>query len=350
VPRLVIGLDESDPLFQVSDALILDDELLVAEQSTGRLRFYGMSGELRRSVGGSGEGPGEFRRLGWLQRVGDRFFAYDLALRRLSEYELDGTHVRDVRIEEHPPLRFPYAFGVFADRSILVATYAPTEGLPQQGTFREKVVLLRYGEDGTFQDSLGTYSGTDDYVEPWGRGGQRTARLPFGRQTIVTVFGNRYVVAENDGPDMPMFDETGSRLGVFSSPLSPERLAVEPSDVATARERFARFDTPERKLGETFDRMPLPDTFPIYGWSGAQRLKLMRSVAAGEIWIINFGGVRDSRPRWSVFDTTGTYRGDVIAPEEVELLDATADVAAVLHWDDTDVETVQLRSIQREVE
>jgi hypothetical protein len=346
ISTIVLGADDSAPLFQVSGGVLLDDGLVVGEQSTGQLRFYRSSGRFIRAVGGAGEGPGEFRRLGWLQRVGDRIFAYDLALQRLSEYRLDGTYVHDVRIEAHPPFAFPYAFGLFANRSILVAAYAPQEDVPQQGAYRPRVVLMRYAPDGTFLDSLGWYAGTDTYVEPWGRGGQTTAPLVFGRQTMVAVSGNLYFLTENDGPAITVFDTAGSEVGRLHPPGTLERRPVRERDIAVARGRFARFSTPQVKLGEVFDRMPLPDTFPIYGWAGFHRLKLMRAVTAGEIWVLNFGGARDLRPRWSVYDTTGAYKGDVIAPEEMELLDATHTTAAVLQWDEMDVETVRLRPIR----
>jgi hypothetical protein len=162
---------------------------------------------------------------------------------------------------------------------------------------------------------------------------------------MVAVSGNRYFVTEDDSPFISIFDTAGTKLGVLRPPLMPDRKVVRESDVRIARRRFVRFETPQVKLGQVFDRMPLPDTFPYYGWAGEHRLKLMKAMASGEIWVLNFGGVRDTRPVWSVYTPRGTFKGQVVAPEEIEILDASSDTAVALHWDELDVESVELRPL-----
>ena len=90
-PVVQIGSLEEEAEYQlheVSDALRLSDgRIVVASEGTNDLRFYSSHGAFLRSVGGTGEGPGEFRGLVALERLpADSLLAYDQRLRRVSEH------------------------------------------------------------------------------------------------------------------------------------------------------------------------------------------------------------------------------------------------------------------------
>jgi translation elongation factor P/translation initiation factor 5A len=91
--------------------------------------------------------------------------------------------------------------------------------------------------------------------------------------------------------------------------------------------------------------MPTPSTFPPYGWVGRRQLTLLRVGQDGYVWVLEFGGVRSSQPVWTVFSADGTVRSRIMAEEELDVLYSNNEFAVVHHWDDLDVETIELRQI-----
>ena len=60
-PLFTIGDDPDEPLHLVIGAVLTDDALILAEESTYSLRFYDRAtGRLLRAVGQKGEGPGDY--------------------------------------------------------------------------------------------------------------------------------------------------------------------------------------------------------------------------------------------------------------------------------------------------
>jgi hypothetical protein len=66
-PLIVIGGNEEDlghQLMEVAGAFRLEDgHIVVCDRGSGEVSFFTQNGDHLRSVGGQGEGPGEFRRL-----------------------------------------------------------------------------------------------------------------------------------------------------------------------------------------------------------------------------------------------------------------------------------------------
>lgn len=92
-PEVSIGVVDGPAEYQLSDVSsavrLPDGRILVADGGSGELRYYGADGEHLRSVGGVGEGPGEFTSLAGLALVADTLFVYDRDLARLSLVDLD---------------------------------------------------------------------------------------------------------------------------------------------------------------------------------------------------------------------------------------------------------------------
>jgi len=95
-PVAVIGGDDSRPghdLFGVRQAAMLSDGGIVLANGGGNeLRFFGADGAFLRSVGGEGQGPGEFDALVWVGVMrGDTVLAYDQSQTRLSTLTAQGV-------------------------------------------------------------------------------------------------------------------------------------------------------------------------------------------------------------------------------------------------------------------
>ena len=106
-PSLSIGAVESggaDELFQVRDAIRLaDGRIVIANSGSSELRVFNADGSHAGTWGRRGEGPGEFPARGptaislW---PGDSIAASDEFRARLSLFDLNGAHGRDVAFDK----------------------------------------------------------------------------------------------------------------------------------------------------------------------------------------------------------------------------------------------------------
>ena len=94
-------------LFRIEDLDRMEDgRLVVLNRGSQELLVFGRDGEFLRSIGGRGEGPGEFMDPIELDFVaGDSIVVWDWELGRLVLFGPDGSHGRSVRL--HPPVPVP---------------------------------------------------------------------------------------------------------------------------------------------------------------------------------------------------------------------------------------------------
>ena len=120
-PRVSIGSaegDEAELLFRVTDARLLDDgSVLVVNAGTRQVRIYDRSGDLLRSFGREGAGPGEFSRLSGMQ-VADlspnSVTLFDSGNGRLQVFGLDGGFGRSIRVASADGYGRPFVAGRFS--------------------------------------------------------------------------------------------------------------------------------------------------------------------------------------------------------------------------------------------
>ena len=346
VPLAVIGDDTDDPLHGISGALFLGDTLVLTDRSSLSLRFYSRTtGELLHTVGGEGEGPGEFRQVGRPHRAGGRLYVWDRTLRRLSAFGTDGEFHGSTTIEPVEPYSFVSFLGVLPDGSSLLGLHQFDFNPVREPTVERAVwVLATYDAHGSFTDSVGSFVPSESYVEPFGRAGEQSTSAVFGRDGAVEVLGGQYYVMDNVSPAIGVFDQHGGSLGVLAPDPPPAPVPVTQADVQLAKSRGGELMRTALDEG----RMPVPEFFPPYGWSGRRPLRALRATGAGGVWVLDYGGIRDSTPTWSVYSPDGTQVMRVRSPDEVSVLAVDGDIAAVLAWNEFDVQTVQVRRILRQ--
>ena len=111
-PTLTIGAfdgAEEYLLFQANGARRLSNgDILIANGGTYELRFYDPSGTHVRSVGREGDGPGDFRSMGGVWRLGsDSIAVWDSGNRRLTVFDIDGELGRSFRLDPFPEAWLP---------------------------------------------------------------------------------------------------------------------------------------------------------------------------------------------------------------------------------------------------
>ena len=327
-----LGADDDLPLYQVRGAVLSGDTIVVAERSTGQLHFFNRGGEFLKSVGGLGEGPGEFRMLGSLHKAGEQLYVYDYLLRRLSVFATDGSYLRSVQIRPAEGYSDAALEAVLADGCLLVAAYPLGDG-PYTGFYRRTEILLRYDAEGSYMDSLLVYQAAESFEKTHPDGGQTMGRVPFGKRTAAEAYGTQFYLIENNDFTIEVFDQSGGKLREMRASNDVQA----PVSAEHARAKRMRHSPRVR------DELPMPDSFPPYGWHGLTTLGLAHVSSVGDLWVLN----GEDLPAWTVFTEDGTERGHVRALEVLDVLDADDEIALVLHRDDLDVETVQVRRIRQ---
>lgn len=165
-----IGTSE-DPLFGVAGAVLVGDTIVVANGGSHALQFYGIDGNLLKKVGGRGMGPGEFSSIDGIQVIEDRLFVFDHDQDRISEFLRDGSFVSSTQLARIDGWFSPKPLGVFRNGAFLGELIRLSGALqPYEGVSRVEKMLASYDSDGSFQDSLVNFHGSEIFNMPW-RGG-----------------------------------------------------------------------------------------------------------------------------------------------------------------------------------
>lgn len=339
---------EHDPLHDVTGAALLGDTIIIVDGSSATIRWYDSRDGSVGTVGGEGEGPGEFRSIDWVQRVGDRVVAWDGSLGRLSEFTAAGNLVGTTSLEVVDPYVDVAAVGVFSDGSILGQARSQTLPASDDGVYRTPFVLQRFASDGQYVDSLGWYEGTEMFAGRTEMGNVVMA-LEFGRQSAVKVWGDQYYVMDNNGPAIRVFELTGQPAGRIEVPGGPADRDIAAADWNWVRNRWIEQGTiPGIDYGAFFDEIyggliEPRERLPYFGWADRARpLSPLRIDNRGRLWVLLYGGVGDARRAWTVLDDKGIVYAQVMADGEIDVLEAADDWLVTLHWDEFDAETVHM--------
>jgi hypothetical protein len=319
----------------------------VANAGSHQLFVYSIDGTFLRAVGNEGSGPGEFRSMAWVQRIGSTLFVYDSELARVSRFNGRGEFLGSVNIRPTEPFALAQPLGLFPDHSFLVLASRQLVSAAAKGAvYRDTLALLRYDAAGQMNDSIGTYVLTERYADTFGRSGHVMWDLPGGRASALVVSGWRYYVIQNDAPVVTIRDTSGMLVQEFQE-LHPSVASISEQDLGLLRARLLPPGMPLRdQMREIVDRIPIPTAPPPYGWIGARRLSMLRVTDYGEVWALRFGGLPSSLPTWVVFDSAGAVRGHVVADEEFDVLYCDAQMALVHRWSELDAETLELRRVR----
>ncbi|MGD2152752.1 MAG: hypothetical protein PVG79_05750 [Gemmatimonadales bacterium] len=351
-PLVTIGTVGGDPeyeLFRVRGALLLrTGEIVVADAGSQELRFYDREGRHLRTAGGEGGGPGEFRTLYWIGRVGpDSIVSLDFRERRLSYFDAAGRFARSVRLEASPELSNPEPVGVFADGSLLVRQGSYTvRARPPTRVERPEEPIYRYRPDGMTVDVLGSFPGYEVTIAPSGsvRGEEVYGRSlrKFGRATVFAVSGDRFYVADNASYEIRLYSTDGE-LGMIVR-RDHEPVPVTEADIRLLRDSILARTTDadrRRRVERGLDEEPAPPViFPAYAPE-------IRVGADGNLWVREYTRPGERLAPWSVFSPEGVWKASARIPYGLRVLDVGEDYVLGLHRDDDGVEYLQLFELRR---
>jgi hypothetical protein len=307
-----------------------NEEVVIANGGAHQLHWYDASGELLRTVGREGAGPGEFGQLNWIARHGaDSVLVLGGRARRLSVFDPGGTFVRSVPVAA----RGDY-WGTFADGSPLLGQ----DRYGGEGFVRQDVVLWKLSVADGSADSLGTYGGDEQII---GRDGNMFFILsaPFGRQGVFAVSGARYLVADQEQYEISEYTSDGGLARLFRIRQTPA--TVTSVDIDRFREgSIAAYEGSDLEAWQRrLDEQPYPDVFPTHGAMMVDKL--------GQLWLQAFPKPWDELVEWWVFDPEGRPIGTVTLPTAFEAYEIGEDYLLGKWADSLDVEHVGMYGLSK---
>ena len=339
-PSLSIGAvdsGEDDQLFRVTDATRLPDgRIVIANSGSNELRVFTADGSHAGNWGGRGEGPGEFTSYSpaavalW---PGDSVAAANPWGSRLSLFDRDGNHGRDVRLDTS--LR--NILDLLPDGKIVTRGSAGIGGemTGTSGLVRQEAEWGILAADGTMHMSLGEYPGSEAWAIFGSDGSIRSVRFhPFGRATLGAVWGDLVAIGVQDNYEIKAFATDGSLVRIVRRDGDLER-PTRADQNAYWEQRYANRPDEERveALNEVKD-MPLVDSYPAFSGVLADR--------AGYLWVREYQGAA-----WTVFDAEGQIHGLVETPPGLRTFEIGEDYILGWKYDELGVEYVQLWSLDR---
>ncbi|MFC1660944.1 hypothetical protein ACFL3S_05750, partial [Gemmatimonadota bacterium] len=237
-PSLVIGSfegPEEAQLYRVRGGLRLPDgRFVVANEGTWELRIFGSDGSHLGSMGGEGEGPGEFNSVRLLGLLGDSLLVLDRRLRRVSLIHPDEGFVRSFPLAEGVAA-YPMDGWLFNTGSILIQDLPLSEsGAHEEGFNRTPVPYKSSDLSGALLTDFGKLPGAEMVnVTRQTEHGLATllSSVPFGKAPEVAVAGDRLFFASHDGYEVKVLGSDGSlqrivRLDHVPIPVTEEDLAA----------------------------------------------------------------------------------------------------------------------------
>ncbi len=344
-PAITIGATPESELAFVSGAIRRrDGAIVVADGQRLQLLLFDSVGTLRRVLGRDGSGPGEFRSIMWMGRLGrDSIAVFDMRQLRMSVFADTG---------------FARSYAVRRNDQILAAAMTPAGFFPggrpvihSGGSFlladpgparieRNQWSAAVYDAAGNPGALIGRFPGNEVAVSPITSGpiAGRFSRsgLLFGRSGALAVAGDRLVALDNGEFRIDEYDDTGRLRRSIRRAQTPE--AVTDADVeALIEERAATMARPEAqaRMREAYKGGPRAQTFPI--------LEPTLVVDADDhIWVGEYRrpGMRDRR--WWVFSLDGVLLREVMVPGALQVTDADSSHLVGVWRDQDGVQTVRV--------
>lgn len=352
-PELVLGSLEGEPEYQffrvAAAARLSDGSFVVANGGTREVRFYGPDGEHRRTVGGAGQGPEEYRYpVAILVGPGDTLQVQDFLDR--VRYAPDGTFLgresADMgRLQAAVgPDAFPEGGLWLADGTLFTPAFVREErrGPPDPGPpFRPPLRFLRISGDLSTATLLGDFGGIRQQFVQVDAG-------PRGVAPVVPPFAvsTSYAAGASDGT-LVVGDSDFTEVRLFRADGREER-ARWPADrePVTTAEVEAWLEV-QRNAPWTQNRLPQMER----AWAAMEvpaRKAAFGRVAMGRdgsVWVPESTDFDADPATFLVFTAEGHLRGRASLPGPFTVMDAGPGWVLGIWRDENEVEYLRLHRV-----
>jgi hypothetical protein len=332
-PILIIGGPKGteDQLGRIVGVTRLSDgRVVIGDQSTLHLKFYDASGRHLKSVGGKGQGLGEFSDIEAIARLAGDTLAV-ATQDRTSVFAPSGTFVRTTRFGPFEPgalqTPFAWALGRFDNGTAVVADFPQGQRGP---------VGARQWVDSA---SLFLVDRAGAVVRPLGRapivvfvaGATDPSPMDFGPKAAHASSGTEFYWGFPEKYAIRVYDSNWKLQRIIRRAWTPRRLTSAEIDayVDGWMQMWSKKTGAEREAERTEMRQfAYPEFLPAYSE--------ILATPSGEIWVREpdltgapgcwcLAGMPTVPSKWSVFDASGRWLGEVAMPARFIPLEIGAD-------------------------
>jgi len=307
-----------------------DGRVVVADQSTFQLKFYDASGRHLTSVGGKGQGPGEFTDFDAITKLRGDSIAVD-ARRTATIFAPSGAFVRTVKWGPFPEgaLQTPFVavLGRFDNGTAVVMDYPQGQRRPagaQRWVDSSSLFLVDHA--GGVIRSVGRAP-----VAVFVAGPTHPAPLDLGPDAPHASSGRAIYLGFSDQYAIRVYNSDWKLERIIRRAWTPRRLTGREIDtyVDGWMQMWSKKTGPEREAERKKMREDAyPDFVPAYS--------AILATPTGEIWVREpdltgapgcwcFNGLSTVPSKWSVFDAGGRWLGDVAMPPRMIPVEIGAD-------------------------
>jgi len=302
----------------------------VADGQSSEVRVFLPDGAYYKTVGGRGEGPGEFQRLRLLGPFqGDSVAVWDLGLGRVTVLDPDGNLARTELMDSDDGVSIRCS-DVFPDGSLLgqVPTILPASSLEPGRILGDSARLVRVDPSLSMKRTWATSDGPR-----WIWTGRSQVPLPFTANPGFDLLGEELHLVSGPSFRVRVFEE-GKVVRIYGVDQDARQVGGdELADYRAFVEEFIPESAKDDYLG-ALDSPGLPQELP--GYSDV----LVSS--SGDVWVQVYSTDLHSSGAWHVFDGGGVWQGEVETPPDFWLRDILDDRIAGVWRDPVGVEYVRM--------
>lgn len=321
-----------------------DDRLAVVDGRS--IHFIDYYGTEVRSVGGLGEGPGEFRFTPHVVRSGKGLAAWDRMSGRISWFTNDGGFVetKQVTIDAKEILTRTLV-AAFADGDLLFRSDGILPDGPD-GEFRQPIQYVEVSADGGSRRVAQAVG--QEMILQAGRGLFGQVDVVFGHIALEAGLQELLAVAQTDESDIRIVNRNGD---VVSRVVMPDELAVTEDQKRVAlREAMSDEQQFSQLAGRALQRSPtLRSVVGDGGYSeraipikdSAPPIDRMLADADGRLWLRRYMLPGDRGSLWTAWDVSQRRPVLALALDEREtLLDASGHFVLIHREDELGVDHI----------
>lgn len=333
------GAGPAHEFYRVSGATRFDDgRIVVANSGTSELRMFSAEGLPITTVGREGDGPGEYKQIMSVNRIGGDSLIVHSWPRRISVLDPDLSFNRSFALHDMAQNVYPLGQGSIL-AALTFSSLMDYEG-PSK-VIRAPAHLARLTTVGEVIDTVAVAAGGEELML---RIGDRriSAGILFGKTMSVGVGAGSIVTGDAERMEFVVLSPDGVPTLIARVPGYP--LSISNDELEA--ERDARMGpNPTSRIREIIDQMPTPSTKPAF-------TDLLID-SEGHIWagahqpFATF--LQEPAPRsWEIFDPDGRWLGALETPVGFTVYEVGTNYILGVFADSLGVEHVQLLDLTRQ--
>lgn len=316
-PTLVIGSTDGPrpETFHVIRGAVTapNGMIVVADGGSKELRVFSGAGWFVRSFGRRGDGPREFRDIGWIDMCGGpAVVAYDAIRHRITKWDTEGSLLDEFSVEGPGGDLPPYGVDCGRSGTFVVLGWPEEVRMPlPPGPYRPNVLIGIADERGRHQRLIGEFPGAERL-----RTEHNDLPHPFGTSTTVRMGVGGVYVGTADSFAIDLIAASGERRtfggGHAATPLSRQMRERWVDAYLTAAPPEQRPSLRRSLLHSEYSEW-IPAVAPAYAGFRIDRL--------GFVWVSPYvigDPGSGASVEWSVFDPGGELVATVMVPGDFQ--------------------------------